>query len=139
MQTEVIRLEFPADYRYLNIVSACLAGMVELIDGLSEPAVVTDTLQLAVHEAYTNVVRHAYAGCANGRIEIELTLERSSHRLTVDLYDTGQPFDPNQVPKPKIGTLQEHGYGLFLMKSLLDEVTYNPTPGRNHWRLVKQF
>lgn len=138
-QTDTIALEFPADHRYLNVVSACIAEVLERVEGLPGSPVIINNLQLAVHEACANIVRHAYAGCADGRIKTKLTLQGDPRRLIIDLHDTGQSFDPNQVPKPNIGTPQEHGYGLFLMETLLDEVEYDSVMGQNHWRLVKNL
>jgi serine/threonine-protein kinase RsbW len=142
----VICLELPAEHRYLSIVSACLAALLEQVDDIAEREPVTYNLQLAIQEACTNIVDHAYAGQAGGRIAVEISLSTSastsagsSRRLTVDLYDSGQPFDESQTATPSFDEPQIHGYGLFLMRELTDGVQYERVEDRNHWQLLKKL
>jgi anti-sigma regulatory factor (Ser/Thr protein kinase) len=59
-------------------------------------------------------------------------------RIQQDLLDTGDSFDPRQVPEPKAGEAREGGYGLAIARQLTDELVYTPgTPEGNRWRLVK--
>jgi len=141
-----VRLELPAEHRYLNVVSACLAALLEQVDDIAERDTVTYNLQLAVQEACTNIVDHAYEGRVGGRIAVEMSLSTataastgSPRRLTVDLYDSGQPFDESQTATPGFDEPQVHGYGLFLMRELTDGVQYERVEGRNHWQLMKNL
>ena len=68
-----------------------------------------------------------------------LHLESQPSRLTILLHDTGAAFDPTLVPPPKLGELQEHGFGLFLMHQLMDEVEYSHSASGNVWKLVKSI
>jgi serine/threonine-protein kinase RsbW len=138
----VVRLELPAEHRYLNVVSACLAALLEQVDEIAERDTVTYNLQLAIQEACTNIVDHAYEGQAGGRIMVEMSLSNSAdipRRLTVDLYDGGQPFNESQAAVPDFDEPQVHGYGLFLMRELTDDVQYERVEGRNHWQLMKNL
>jgi serine/threonine-protein kinase RsbW len=139
MKTEVVYLDVPANHKYLNLVSSCIAGLLERVEGIQEPTIAVYSLQLAVQEACTNIVQHAYAGMSEGRIRTRLTLEPCPFQLIVELYDTGQPFDLDTAPEPDLGQPQVRGYGLYLMKQLLDEVSYHSEPGHNRWRLVKNL
>jgi serine/threonine-protein kinase RsbW len=98
-------------------------------------------MQLAAHEACTNIVGHAYDGAANGneRIIISLSLFPQPRRLEIELHDTGKPFNPEVVPAPSLDQAQVHGYGLFLMRNLMDKVTYKAQSGDNYWCLVKNL
>lgn len=95
-------------------------------------------LEVAVVEAATNVVRHAYQGIAPGPVEISLFREGSA--LTVEVADCGHPFDPASVPPPPEpdptdpSTWPEGGMGLPLIRSACDELSYESASGRN--RLV---
>lgn len=135
----LVRLELLAEHRYLNIVSACLAALLERIDAIVERDTVTYNVQLAIHEACTNIVDHAYSGQADGRIEIEVSLAGVPRQLAVDLYDDGRPFEESQEPEPSLDEPQTGGYGLFLMRELVDDVQYERAQDRNHWRLSKQL
>ena len=138
-QADVIRLDVPATHKYLNVLGACITEMLSRVDGLQEPAVVAYNIQLAVHETCTNIVDHAYGGAPDGRIVITLTLATGPRRLVVDLHDTGRSFDPSTVPEPDLERGQVHGYGIFLMHSLMDDVAYAAGADGNRWRLVKHL
>lgn len=138
---EVIRLDLPARYTYLHILSDCIADMLRQIDGIEDHEMLTYNLQLAAHEACTNIVGHAYGGAANGddRILISLSLLDQPRRLQIELRDTGKTFNPDLVPSPSLEQAQVHGYGLFLMRNLMDTVTYTSQAGDNYWCLVKNL
>jgi serine/threonine-protein kinase RsbW len=88
-------------------------------------------VQLAVDEACSNIIEHAYGG--EGRGDIECTCRVDSDGLTMKLTDHGIPFDPNCVPEPDLGAnlecRAEGGLGLYIMRQLMDELRYEFTPG----------
>jgi serine/threonine-protein kinase RsbW len=59
--------------------------------------------------------------------------------MIIDLHDSGYSFDLASVPEPNLDEAHDHGYGLFLMRSLMDEVRYVPQPEGNQWSLVKHL
>lgn len=92
-------------------------------------------LELAACEVMTNVVRHAYRS-QGGELSGEVRLEPD--RVELDLYDTGVPFELSALPAKDCSQATEGGYGVHIVRQLLDEVTYAPgTPRGNRWRLVK--
>jgi serine/threonine-protein kinase RsbW len=138
-QTALIELNLPAEYRFLNVLGAVIAALMERIEGLVESEILIHNLQLAVQEACANIVDHAYADQPDGRIQVVLTLELTPRCLIIELDDFGQPFDPALISEPNLDEAQEGGYGLFLMRHLLDEMIYQPQADGNHWRLVKNL
>jgi len=84
----------------------------------------SDRLNIAVAEGFTNAVRHAHAHLSlETPIKIEVKLV--GDRLKILIWDYGQPFDPNQLQEPKPGSLLCHGgYGWFLLRRAVDQVTY---------------
>lgn len=136
-QPELVRLDLPARYTYLHLLSDCIADMLHLVEGVSDFETLCYNVQLAAHEISTNVIKHAYAA-AEGRLEIILQLQWATPpTITIDLYDSGRPFDPDSYNAPNLEEVQVHGYGLFLVRHLMDTVIYTPREGRNHWRLTK--
>lgn len=135
---DVIQLDLPATHKYLNLLSACIGEMLSRLDDAAEIETTIYNVQLAVQECCANIVDHAYDE-DHGRIIATLTLAAAPRRLIVELHDNGHAFEPEQVPQPRLNEPQVRGYGLFLMKQLLDEVDYQPQPGDNRWRLVKQL
>jgi serine/threonine-protein kinase RsbW len=139
-QPELVRLDLPARYSYLHLLSECIGDMLRLVEGLSDAETIVYNIQLAAHEVCTNIVSHAYGNNSHGRIEITLTLHFGTPIcLTIELQDTGKPFDAESYTAPNLNEAQVHGYGIFLINHLMDTVTYTPAPGRNHWRLTKNL
>lgn len=134
---EVVKLDLPASYKYLNVLSSCIAEVLAHVEHVEDRDAMVYNLQLAAHEVCTNIVGHAYLNSGDGRIQIELTLAEQPRRLVIDVQDHGRSFDPSRVPQPTLDEPQIHGYGLFIIQSLMDDVTYTPQEHGNHWRLVK--
>jgi len=136
--TNTVRLELPATHKYLNVIGACIRAMLDREQGLPGQESLFYNIELAVHEACTNIVEHAYAGIS-GRIDIAFTLDESLRQFIIELNDRGQSFSLSDVVAPDLSQPQTSGYGLFLVNQLMDEVTYFPQPGNNRWRLVKNI
>ena len=83
-------------------------------------------VELAVDEACTNIIEHAYEG--EGKGDIQCSCEVSDKALTIVLHDHGRPFDPNKVPVPNVKNglkkVKTGGAGLFLMRKLMDDVHF---------------
>lgn len=133
-----IFLEIPAALSHVHLLSRCACALAETIPKLAEPIVNLYNLELAIQEIAVNIVNHAYAG-QEGRIGMRLQLSEQPPQLTLWFHDTGASFDPTVVPAPRLGELQEHGFGLFLVRELMDEVEYQASAGGNCWTLVKRF
>lgn len=86
----------------------------------------TYAVQLAVDEACSNIIEHAYGGESKGDIQCTYHVENS--RLIITLRDKGRPFDPEKVQEPNFGApieeLKPRGAGLFLMRKLMDEIRF---------------
>jgi len=97
---------------------------------------------LAVDEACTNVIKHAYNYSPEGEIIIQTKC--LSDKFIVSITDKGYHFDPNLVPEPNLQLFQKEkkkgGLGIFLMRKLMDEVYYrNISNEQNQVELVKYF
>ena len=79
-------------------------------------------VQLAVDEALTNIIEHAYAGIKGGKITVQCRLSESKKEFTVKLKDSGKPFDPQTVASPdtdaKLEERKVGGLGIYFMKQL---------------------
>lgn len=76
----------------------------------------------AVGEAYNNIVLHGYAGREPG--SVQMRIHNCTDCVRVEIRDTGTSFDPTQVPQPDLAMLPESGIGIFVMRSMMDEVSY---------------
>ena len=138
--TSIVRLELPATLQYLSVISSCLNDILSQVRDLEEHEIVSYNVQLAVQELCTNIVRHAYGEARPEEIiQVTITLYAHPRRLSVELLDNGKFFDENQVQEPDLEEGQIHGYGLYIIKSLMDEVSYTRKGERNCWYLLKNL
>jgi len=111
-----------------------LAGVREFTRAACEKALlegdaITDVI-LAVNEALTNIVRHAFDPDEDEKINIEF--DALMDKVVVRLRHCGRPFRPVQVTLPRVDSYQEGGYGLHIIKESLDKVSYiQESRGRN--------
>ena len=136
---DVIRLDLPANQRYLNILSVTVAAILQRVEDLPEPEVTIYNVQLAMQEVCTNIVRHAYSGMTDQRMQVCITFMPEARKLIIDVFDTGIAFDPDAVPEPDFDIGQAGGWGIFLIRQLMDEVTYAASDNKNRWRLTKNL
>ncbi|HNB71554.1 MAG TPA: SpoIIE family protein phosphatase [Acidobacteriota bacterium] len=95
-------------------------------------------LEIAMVEAVVNVIRHVYQEIPGHQIQISATIEPV--RLTVCIEYSGEWFDPDEVPEPEFDGSREGGFGLFIIRSCVDEFDLSPIPdGRVQMKLVKCF
>ena len=91
----------------------------------------TYAVQLAVDEACCNIIDHAYGGEGIG--DIQCSVQAGKDGLTVTLIDRGRPYSPEKIPQPKlnlpISKVKPRGVGLYLMRKMMDKVSYKSTPG----------
>ena len=100
----------------------------------------TSKIVLAVDEACTNIIKHAYQYDPNKEIRISINTTKGALEILIE--DEGKSFNPLAVKPPD---LKQHlkqfrrgGLGVYLMKTLMDEVEYNLNPGKkNVVRLLK--
>ncbi len=108
------------------------------VAGLSTDEI--DDIILAVDEACTNIIKHAYKSMPDGEIVIEI--DYNSKKFTIKLIDHGNSFDPQLVPLPDLKKYLKQrkvgGLGLYLMKSLMDDVQYISVPGKYNQVLLSK-
>ena len=99
-----------------------------------------DDIILAVDEACTNIIKHAYKSIPGGEIIIEI--DYNSKKFTIKLKDHGSSFDPETVPLPDLQKYLKQrrvgGLGLYLMKTLMDDVQYISIPGKYNQVLLSK-
>ncbi|HEX2961963.1 MAG: ATP-binding protein [Ignavibacteria bacterium] len=101
-----------------------------------------DKIALAVDEACTNVIKHAYKYSPEGDIIVNININHN--KMTVSITDHGTNFDPSLVPEPDVKKYyRQHkigGLGIYLMRKLMDEVNFSSVAGsKNQVVLVKYF
>ncbi len=96
-------------------------------------------VQLAVDEACTNIIKHAYNYDASKELSIEL--EFDDEKMNVTLTDQGIGFDVERYKKPdlkkQIARKKRGGMGVYLIRNLMDEVNYYAESRENVLRMIK--
>ena len=99
------------------------------------------SLNLALEEAVSNVIMYAYPKDSDGLVEIEAILK--DNLLEFFISDNGQPFDPTEAPQADVTLSAEErpigGLGIYLVRSIMDSVSYERADGKNILHLTKQI
>ena len=137
MNTRQTRV-FPGQFSSLTAICEFIAKAAEAA-GLSERA--TYAVQMAVDEACSNIIEHAYKGKETG--PIGCTCEITPDSLIVTLNDHGRCFDPTRASQPdlsaKLGDRAQGGLGIYFIRKLMDRVEYKYSPDcGNTLKLVKR-
>lgn len=95
----------------------------------------TEGILLAVDEALTNIIRHAYQG-KPGKMTVCVTA--TGNKIEITMEDRGKKFDPTQVPPPELPRHKPGGLGIHFIKTIMDQMIYDSQyPEGNRLRLIK--
>ena len=132
-----IQIKLPSHTDYLDVIREFISKLAHDA-GFDEENI--HKIALAIDEACTNVIRHAYDQGDEHYVEVEAHVDGEA--LTIKVSDSGKGFDPDSIETPNIEKLMaQHkfgGFGLYLIKTLMDEVSFSIQPGvKNEVRMTK--
>jgi anti-sigma regulatory factor (Ser/Thr protein kinase) len=107
-----------------------------IAEALAETGINADILNrvlLASSEAVTNCIVHGYDPSHEGRVDVTLDVEGTGIHLTVRDYGSGLQMD--QYDAPDTEKAGEGGYGIYLIRSLMDDVRLVPQPDGTELRM----
>ena len=114
----VVRLTIPARAEYITLGRLALTGISRLARFSEE---LLADLKLALTEAASNSVRHAYSDGDAGVVEIVYELQ--ADQLTIEVTDDGEGFDPAEA-QSEAEALSEGGLGIAIIRAIADEVEF---------------
>jgi len=121
---DVLKLTIPNDFSYLPIVLTCVRETAQKF-GFEGPLL--GKIELAVEEAISNVIKHAFASSETSTFDI--ICERIPPGIRIRIKEKGLPFDPAILPQYDPTKLMDEwaarGLGMHLMKESMDEVTFH--------------
>src|SRR5690348_5834839 len=123
--TRAISLRIPAKPEYITLCRLALTGLGQ-VRSIADDAMAD--LKLALTEAVSNSVRHAYGPESDGHVEV--TYELRPDALGIEVVDDGEGFDPDEAPSFEGGELSEGGLGIAIINSIADEFEIQSQPGR---------
>jgi serine/threonine-protein kinase RsbW len=135
---QAIRLTIPAKPEFITLGRLALTGLAR-VRSEPLPQEVLGDLKLALTEACTNSVRHAYA---NGEGLVEIVYELHADKVVVEVSDHGEGFEPPAEPGNVLEQeeLSEGGLGIAIIEALADEFEIGESAyGGSRLRFVKRL
>lgn len=123
-EIDVIKLSIPNKPEYVGVVRSTLASVASRMGFDIEKI---EDLKVAVAEACTNAITHG-VNEEEGSFDVELVVY--DKKIGILVYDKGKGFLGNNVEEPNINNLKEGGLGVFIIKSLMDEVEFIQNKGK---------
>lgn len=138
MEQSDFRLTIPSQTRYLNLVTG-LAKRASQLAGMDDSTAAK--VSIAVDEAVTNIILHAYGGEEDHSVELDLRFTATA--LEIHMWHTGVGIRGNQIvlpdPKEYVKHPRKGGLGLLLMSRFMDEVRFSEEQGRSECCMIKNI
>ncbi len=91
-------------------------------------------ISVAADEIFSNIAYYAYPK-KNGSVTIKAEIKSGPKAVEIKFIDSGIPFDPLSIPEPDVTKSAEErsigGLGIFMVKKMMDEVSYEYSGGKN--------
>lgn len=133
MDERMLTMEFEANFKNVDLARAALQGISAECFG--EDTERADDITMAVNEAMNNAVEHT------GSTTVKLEVVWDEKKLRVFVISDGPPFDPvaaaAELNQEDMLERDEGGYGLYLIRELVDRFDYEYSDSRNIWKLYK--
>jgi len=131
-----VDIKVPNQTRYLSLIGKIgedIARALKRYRGDREE--LAYHINLVLTEAMSNAIRHANEGDPGKEVHVTIAIEDQS--LTIRVYDQGQGFNVCSLATPDFRNLDEHGRGIYIIRSLMDQVTYSECSGGHVLKMVK--
>jgi serine/threonine-protein kinase RsbW len=124
LEHDRVDIGFPSSTEYLALIRSVAHWFAERA-GFPERE--RSRVELAVVEATTNIIRHAYQGDADRTIRLRLQMIEGGIEVVFTDQGSGAPATALTGRRP--GALEPGGLGLHMMKTCMDDLCYEPLPG----------
>jgi sigma-B regulation protein RsbU (phosphoserine phosphatase) len=130
-------VEISSDLRELARARAFVRDFCQTVPGAAIDEERVSQLELAITEAASNVMRHAYHGRTDQQIQLQA--RAFADRIIFRLHHLGDAFDPNAVEVPSFDGSEDGGFGVYIIAQSVDDVRYDRDErGRNCITLTKK-
>ncbi len=131
------QLKIPSQSDNLSIIRDVVAKVASRVGFDTDETI---KIELAVDEACTNVIKHAYANNSNQMIEVSIKVDQK--KLIIIVADKGKGFNPDKIKLPDLNKSikegRKGGLGLCLIRTLMDKVEFEIKPGlKNQVKMIK--
>ena len=131
-------IEVPNQTRYLRLIGNMAEQIGKELDAADgDRDTLAYHLNLVLTEAVANAIQHGSPSDPKNTVRICISIEDKN--LCVRVHDHGQGFNLEAVPTPDFADLEEHGRGIFFIRSLMDSVEYRKTESGNVLEMRKRL
>jgi len=125
----------PSNPHYLSVVRA-VTGQISSVAGMSGKE--ADKVKLAVDEACSNVIKHAYRGKTDRKIVVQFRIADDS--FVVIIEDNGIKASPNKIKGRDFDDIRPGGLGIHLIERAFDTMSFDKRKKRgNRLRLMRRI
>ncbi len=136
-----LHIKIPNQTKYLSLIGKISEELaVQLQNYSGDRESLANHVNVVLTEALVNAIRHANADNPEEVVEVRIIV--TEDELVMQVFDHGKGFDMNGVSQSLPNNreqLEDHGRGLFIMRSLMDSVDYYPVEGGNVLEMRKSF
>ena len=136
-----LQIRVPNQTRYLSLIGRLSEELAaQLQNHADDQDALANQINVVLTEALVNAIRHANANDPDEMVEIKISI--ADKELLLQVFDHGKGFDLNSTSDTSLDTgdeLEDHGRGLYIMRSLMDSVSYYPVKGGNVLEMRKKF
>lgn len=133
-----VDIKVPNQTRYLSLIGRIGEDIAKELDRYhGDREALAYHVNLVLTEAMSNAIKYANAESPDNTVHIFITI--TDDELVLKVYDRGQGFDINSIPPPDFDAIEDRGRGIFLIKALMDSVSYRHIDGGNVLEMRKKL
>lgn len=136
-----LQIKIPNQTRYLSLIGKIGEELaIHLLNYSGDKQALAYHINVVLTEALVNAIRHANADNPDEEVEIKIIV--TDEELLLQVVDHGKGFDLTSIthsPEVDEDELEDHGRGLYIIRSLMDSVEYRHVKGGNVLEMRKSF
>ena len=132
-----VDIKVPNQTRYLRLIGHIGENIAHTLRNYSgDREKLAYDLNLVLTEAMSNAILHANEGDPDKEVHIEISI--IDQRLIIRVFDFGPGFDVKKCIEPR-HPLDEHGRGVYLIRTIMDEISYQETESGHVLEMIKKL
>ena len=133
-----VDIKVPNQTRYLSLIGRIGEDIAKELDKYTgDRETLAYHINLVLTEAMVNAIKYANTEDPDKLVHILINI--SDDELVIKVFDKGQGFDINSIPTPNFEKLDDRGRGIFLIRSLMDSVSYKKVRNINVLEMSKKL
>jgi serine/threonine-protein kinase RsbW len=133
-----VDIKVPNQTRYLSLIGKIGEDIAKELDKYNgDKGTLAYHLNLVLTEAMANAINYANSEDPDTMVHISINI--SADEILIKVYDYGQGFDINSIPSPNFEQLEDRGRGIYIIKSLMDSVSYRKLSNENVLEMSKKL